>query len=111
MPLPLERYALIGDTQTAALVGDDGSIDWMCVPRFDSDACFAALLGTPDHGRWSVAPRAPVRRRARRYRDESLVLETELGAESGTLRVTDCMPPRQRDLDLVRIAECLEGRV
>ncbi len=109
--LAIERYALIGDTQTAALVGDDGAIDWMCAPRFDSDALFAALLGTDANGRWLLAPRGPSRRRARRYRPGTLVLETELETEGGVLRITDCMPPRARDLDVVRIAECIEGRV
>src|SRR5882762_7937867 len=75
MPLPIENYALIGDCHTAALVGIDGSIDWLCFPRFDSGACFAALLGGPEHGRWLIAPTA-IRRVSRRYRDESLVLET-----------------------------------
>jgi GH15 family glucan-1,4-alpha-glucosidase len=109
--LPIERYAIIGDTQTAALVGDDGAIDWMCVPRFDSDAVFAALLGGEDNGRWTIAPRDPHRPAGRRYRPDTLVLETDLEADGGVLRVTDCMPPRQHDLDVVRVAECVRGRV
>ena len=77
MPLNIEDYALIGDTQTAALVGKDGSIDWLCVPRFDSNACFAALLGSPKHGHWQISPSAGVRSVRRRYRSDSLALETE----------------------------------
>lgn len=111
MPLPLERYGLIGDTQTAALVGDDGSIDWLCLPRFDSAACFAALLGGPEHGRWLIAPDGEIRARRRRYRPNSLVLETEYDVEGGTVRVTDVMPPRQADPDLVRVVEGVRGEV
>jgi len=111
MPLPLERYGLIGDTQTAALVGDDGSIDWLCLPRFDSAACFAALLGGPEHGRWLIAPDSEIRARRRRYRPNSLVLETEYDVDGGTVRVTDVMPPRQTDPDLVRVVEGVRGEV
>jgi GH15 family glucan-1,4-alpha-glucosidase len=111
MPLPLERYGLIGDTQTAALVGDDGSIDWLCLPRFDSAACFAALLGGPEHGRWLIAPEGEIRARRRRYRPNSLVLESEYDVEGGTVRVTDVMPPRQSDPDLVRVVEGVRGEV
>src|SRR5690349_5482420 len=102
MPLRLEDYGLIGDTQTAALVGLDGSIDWLCLPRFDSGACFAALLGDPRHGRWRLAPSTRVQKTQRRYRPESLVLETEFQTEEGVVRVVDCMPPRQIDPDVVR---------
>jgi GH15 family glucan-1,4-alpha-glucosidase len=111
MPLPLERYGLIGDTQTAALVGDDGSIDWLCLPRFDSAACFAALLGEPEHGRWLIAPAGEIRARRRRYRPNSLVLEAEYDVDGGTVRVIDCMPPRQQDPDLVRVVEGVRGEV
>src|SRR5918911_5234153 len=90
----LEDYALIGDLETAALVSRDGSIDWLCVPRFDSEACFAALLGTPEHGRWLLTPEGEVRRTRRRYRDGSLVLETEFETPEGVAAVVDCMPPR-----------------
>ena len=107
----IEDYALLGDTQTAALVSRDGSIDWLCFPRFDSAACFAALLGTPDHGRWRIAPAVPVRSITRRYRLGTLVLETEFTTDRGRVRVTDCMPPRQRTPDLVRVVEALEGEV
>jgi Domain of unknown function (DUF5911) len=77
VPRKIEDYALIGDRHTAALVGRDGSIDWLCLPRFDSPACFAALLGTAEHGRWILSPAGEVRHIARRYREETLILETE----------------------------------
>src|SRR5437762_3219884 len=112
MDLPLEGYALIGDTQTAALVGRDGAIDWLCLPRFDSGACFAALLGEERHGRWQIAPRdAPASRGARRYRDGTLVLETTFTVPGGSVRVVDCMPPRQRTPDVVRLVEGTSGEV
>jgi GH15 family glucan-1,4-alpha-glucosidase len=111
MPLKIEDYALIGDTQTAALVGRDGSVDWLCLPSFDSPACFAALLGDPSHGRWLLAPHDEVSSTARRYRGNSLVLETEFTTSSGTVRVVDCMPPRERDPDLVRVVEGIRGEV
>ncbi|HEX2502132.1 MAG TPA: glycoside hydrolase family 15 protein [Methylomirabilota bacterium] len=111
MPARIEDYALIGDCQTAALVARDGSIDWLCLPRFDSGACFAALLGTPDHGRWRIAPAAAVRRTRRRYRGDSLVLETEHEVDGGAIRVIDCMSPRTTVPDLVRIVEGVRGRV
>src|SRR5690242_15944981 len=94
MPLPIEHYAVIGDTHTAALVGKDGSIDWLCVPRFDSGAIFAALHGAEEHGRWLIAPAGPVRAVRRRYRGDTLVLETEFDTDEGTVRVLDFMPPR-----------------
>jgi GH15 family glucan-1,4-alpha-glucosidase len=111
MPLDIEDYALIGDTQTAALVGKDGSIDWLCVPRFDSNACFAALLGSPKHGRWQISPSGPVRSVRRRYRPDTLVLETEFTTEDGIVRVVDCMPPRERTPDIVRLVEGVDGKV
>src|SRR4051794_21548701 len=111
MPSRIEDYALIGDCQTAALVGRDGSIDWLCLPRFDSPACFAALLGTPEHGRWLLAPAGPVHRVERRYREETLVLETEFVTDDGTVALMDFMPPRTEVLDLVRIVEGRRGRV
>jgi GH15 family glucan-1,4-alpha-glucosidase len=109
--LRIEDYALIGDTQTVALVGRNGSIDWLCFPRFDSGACFAALLGTPDHGRWLIAPRDAVRSTRRWYRDESLVLETEFETDTGVVRLIDCMPPRGLDPDVVRLVEGVSGEV
>ena len=93
MTTPIEGYALIGNTRTAALVGRDGSIDWLCAPRFDSRAFFAALLGTREHGRWLLAPRAKVHAVRRSYRADTLVLETEFETEHGTMRLIDCMPP------------------
>ena len=94
MPSRIEDYALIGDCHTAALVARDGSIDWLCLPRFDSGACFAALLGTPEHGRWLLAPRGAVRSIRRRYREGTLVLETDYETDEGAVTVIDCMPPR-----------------
>ena len=111
MPSRIEDYALIGDTQTAALVGKDGSIDWLCVPRFDSGAVFAALLGTIDHGRWRLAPAGGIQRVERRYRGETLVLETTFHTDDGVVRVVDCMPIRTRTVDIVRVVECVSGRV
>jgi len=111
MALRIEDYAVIGDTQSAALVGNDGSIDWLCLPRFDSGACFAALLGTPEHGRWLIRPATPVRQTQRRYRGDSLVLETEFHTDEGIVRVVDAMPVRTRWPDLVRAVEGVKGRV
>jgi GH15 family glucan-1,4-alpha-glucosidase len=109
--LPLEDYALIGDNHTAALVGRDGSIDWWCVPRFDSGACFAALLGTEEHGRWLLAPAGEVRAVRRRYRDETLVLETEFETADGVVRVIDCMIRHDDHPDILRVVEGVRGRV
>jgi GH15 family glucan-1,4-alpha-glucosidase len=107
----IEQYALIGDTQTAALVADDGSIDWLCVPRFDSGACFAALLGDNRNGHWSIAPEAGGRATRRSYIEGTLVLETEFDTPEGSVRITDCMPVRDRSVDIVRIVEGLSGAV
>ncbi len=111
MPLRIEDYGLIGDTQTAALVGRDGSIDWLCLPHFDSGACFAALLGDPRHGRWLLAPSAPVAAVSRQYRPNTLVLETTFETEAGAVRLVDFMPLRQAEPDMVRIVEGLSGDV
>jgi len=111
MPSRIEDYALIGDCQTAALVARDGSIDWLCFPRFDSGACFAALLGEPDHGRWSLAPTATIERSTRRYRHDTLILETVHETADGVVRVIDFMPPRGDAPDIVRIVEGLQGQV
>src|SRR5215475_3467391 len=107
----IEDYGIIGNMVSAALVGRDGSIDWLCFPRFDSGACFAALLGGPEHGRWLLAPRGEPRRVDRRYRDATLILETEFENDDGTVRVIDFMPIRDRTPDLVRIVEGVRGRV
>jgi GH15 family glucan-1,4-alpha-glucosidase len=107
----IEDYALIGDTQTAALVGRNGSIDWTCFPRFDSGACFAALLGDRDNGRWSIAPVDVPTRTRRRYQEETLVLETEFDAPGGTVRLIDFMPIRGQEPDIVRIVEGVSGEV
>jgi GH15 family glucan-1,4-alpha-glucosidase len=107
----IEDYALVGDLHTAALVSRSGSIDWLCFPRFDSGACFAALLGDESNGRWLLAPAASDPRVERRYRPDTLVLETEFATPEGRVRVTDFMPPRASEVDLVRIVEGLEGRV
>ena len=107
----IEDYALIGDLQTAALVGRDGALDWLCLPYFDSPACFAALLGGPDAGTWRVAPAAGGPSTRRRYRDDSLVLETEWDIEQGCVRLIDFMPPRGTAADVVRIVEGVSGTV
>ena len=106
----IEDYALIGDLQTAALVERYGSIDWLCFPRFDSGACFAALLGAPEHGRWLLAP-ADGGKPVRRYLHDTLVLETTWSCDGGVVRVFDFMPPRGKAPDVVRIVEGVEGRV
>jgi GH15 family glucan-1,4-alpha-glucosidase len=106
----IEDYALLGDLQTAALVDRGGSIDWLCFPRFDSGACFAALLGTPENGRWLLAPLnggTP----SRRYLHDTLVLETTWETDEGAVRILDFMPPRGRAPDVVRIVEGVRGRV
>ncbi|PRX98608.1 glycoside hydrolase family 15 protein [Allonocardiopsis opalescens] len=108
----IEDYALIGDMESAALVGRDGSIDWLCMPRFDSPAFFAALLGTEDHGNWSIRPRdGGPRADRRRYRGDTLILETEWDTPTGSVRVIDFMPPRGQAPDVVRIVEGLSGTV
>jgi GH15 family glucan-1,4-alpha-glucosidase len=107
----VEDYGLIGDLQTAALVGRDGSIDWACFPRFDSGACFAALLGTPEHGRWIVSPRTDFWDCGRRYWPNTLILETLWETETGAVRLIDFMPPRGKAPDIVRIVEGMNGEV
>jgi GH15 family glucan-1,4-alpha-glucosidase len=108
---PIESYALLGDMQTAALVSRTGSIDWLCFPRFDSPACFAALLGDDDNGGWRLAPEGAQRCNARRYRGDSLILETDWETEQGKVRVIDFMPPRGEAPDIIRIVEGLAGHV
>jgi len=111
MSTPLEDYALIGDCETAALVSRRGSIDWLCWPRFDSGACFAALLGGSEHGRWSLHAADPNARVHRRYREDTLILETRWETAEGSVTVIDFMPPRDRDSDIVRIVQGDRGRV
>src|SRR5262249_37950912 len=111
MPSRIEDYALIGDCPTAAHEGREGSIDWLCLPRFDSDACFAALLGAPEHGRWLLAPAGEVRAVRRRYRGDTLVLETEYETDGGTVTLTDCMVLATDTPVLVRVVEGKRGRV
>ncbi len=109
--LRIEDYAVIGDCRSAALVGRDGSIDWLCLPRFDSDACFAALLGDASCGRWLVAPVRTARKVTRRYLGDSLILETLFTTATGTARLLDFMPPNQDNGTLVRLIEGLAGHV
>ena len=110
MALRIEDYALIGDCKTAALVGRDGSIDWLCWPRFDSPACFAALLGTADNGRWLIAPAQSPVTVSRQYRPGTLILETEFQSETGNAAIIDFMPLGD-GADLVRIVVGRSGRM
>jgi GH15 family glucan-1,4-alpha-glucosidase len=111
LPLRLEEYSLIGDCQTAALVGRDGSIDWLCLPRFDSAACFAALLGHHDHGYWRLAPEESSSTSTQRYREDTLIVETDFRSASGAVTVIDFMPLRTSLADVVRIVEGKNGTV
>jgi len=110
MTAPLEDYGMIGDGQTAALVCRNGSIDWLCWPRFDSDACFAALLGRPENGRWLIGPEHQCET-TRRYQPDTLILETDHACDDGTVRVVDLMPPGQGTSALIRQVSGLRGRV
>ncbi len=111
MSTPLEDYAIIGDCETAALVSRHGSIDWLCWPRFDSSACFAALLGTPRHGRWLIEAEDPQARITRTYREGTLILETTVQTTTGTVTVIDFMPPRGKNSDIVRLVRGEHGSV
>ncbi|CAA9476046.1 MAG: Glucoamylase [uncultured Solirubrobacteraceae bacterium] len=111
MALPIEDYAMIGDTQTAGLVGRDGSLDWLCLPRFDSPAPFAALLGNDGHGHWRLAPAGRIERMERRYRPDTLVLETDFHTPEGVVTLIDCMPPRAQAPDVIRLVRGVRGRV
>jgi GH15 family glucan-1,4-alpha-glucosidase len=111
VPERIEDYALLGDLQTAALVGRSGSVDWLCFPRFDSSSCFGALLGGPNEGRWLIAPSSGGPATTRRYRERTLILESEWETREGRVRVIDFMPPRETKPDIVRVVEGLEGRV
>jgi GH15 family glucan-1,4-alpha-glucosidase len=111
----IEDYAIVGDMQSVALIGTDGSVDWLCLPRFDSEACFAAMLGKPEHGRWQIAPAAAPEETvaSRRYAGDTLILETRWETPDGVVRVTDFMPPRDDDEPpvLVRIVTGVSGTV
>src|SRR6476659_8690508 len=107
----IEDYVLIGDCESAALVGRDGSIDWLCWPRFDSDACFAALLGTKEHGRFRIAPQDEISKITRRYRPDTLILETHFETADGAVTLIDFMPIRGKHPDCVRIVAGERGRV
>src|SRR5688572_18639157 len=111
MSLPIEDYALIGDCETAALVSRNGSIDWLCWPRFDSDACFSALLGTADYGRWLIAPKAEIVKVTRRYRPHTLILETRFETDEGAVTVVDFMPGQKTGSSLIRLVIGEHGRV
>ena len=111
MPCRIEDYGLIGDCETAALVGRNGSIDWLCWPAFDSDACFAALLGTEKHGRWLIAPAGEITGTSRRYWDNTLILETRFETADGAVDLIDFMPPRGNASDVVRLVRGVRGRV
>ena len=109
--MKIEDYGFIGDMETAALVSRDGSMDWLCLPRFDSGSCFAALLDGKEHGRWIIAPENGTRARRRRYRDGSLILETEFETEEGVVRLVDCMPLRTKYPSVIRLVEGVRGTV
>src|SRR5262245_57789363 len=111
LPSRIEDYALIGDCLTAALVGRNGSIDWLCWPCFDSDACFAALRGTSEHGPWLIAPQDEVEATQRRYRGDTLILETTFQTATGAVTLIDFMPPRGTASDIVRIVRGDAGTV
>src|SRR5207248_5540423 len=107
----IEDYAFLSDTQTGALVSRDGCVDWLCFPRFDSPACFASLLGEKENGHWRFFPAEEVEATRRRYRGETLILETEIETKSGAVRLIDFMPPRGENPDIIRIIEGLRGKV
>ena len=111
MTLRIEDYALIGDCRTAALVGRDGSIDWLCWPRFDSNALFAALLGTSEHGRWRISPVDPTPRVSRAYHDGTLVLETVFDTADGRVALIDFMPIGSTSSSVIRLVKGLCGKV
>ena len=111
MPQKIEDYGLIGDCETAALVGRDGSIDWLCWPAFDSDACFAALLGNHRNGRWLISPAEEVTKSSRRYWDNTLILETRFETANGVVALIDFMPPRGHASDIVRLVRGVTGKV
>jgi GH15 family glucan-1,4-alpha-glucosidase len=107
----IEDYAIVGDLQTVALIGRSGSVDWLCFPRFDSGSVFSALLGSSEHGRWLIAPASGGHATEWRYREDTLILESEWQTDTGRVRLIDFMPQRETKPDIVRIVECLEGHV
>ena len=107
----IEDYAIIGDTQTAALVSKEGSIDWLCLPRFDSGACFASLLGGETNGFWRITPTNGCERTTRRYQGETLILETDFHTSTGTVRITDCMGIRSEHATIIRMVDGITGHV
>ncbi|HEY6071601.1 MAG TPA: trehalase-like domain-containing protein, partial [Chthoniobacterales bacterium] len=107
----IEDYGFLSDTQTAALVSRDGCVDWLCLPRFDSGACFASLVGNRDNGHWRFFQDEPVTKLTRHYRGNSLILETEIETKSGAVRLIDFMPPRGENPDIIRIVEGIRGEV
>src|SRR5258708_37441337 len=107
----IEDYAIVGDLQTVGLIGRSGSVDWLCFPRFDSGSVFSALLGSPEHGRWLIAPASGGHATEWRYREDTLILESEWQTDTGRVRLIDFMPQRETKPDIVRIVECLEGHV
>src|ERR1700744_5377096 len=111
MPALIEDYAMVGDGHTAALISRDGSVDWLCWPRFDSGACFTSLLGTPEHGRWLLAPAGAIRSAHRPDRDDTLILQTVFETAEGAVVVIDFMPVRDGTPHLVRIVKGLRGKV
>ena len=111
MASKIESYGMIGNLETVALISDAGSLDWLCAPRFDSDACFASLVGYDEHGRWVIRPTVTVRQRTQRYAGDTLILETEVACDGGTVRHTDFMPANAGRCDVVRVIEGIEGEV
>src|SRR5439155_1857008 len=107
----IEDYAFLSDTQTGALVSRDGCADWLCFPRFDSPACVASLLGAKKNGHWRFFPWQKIEKTARRYRDETLILETEIETKTGAVRVIDVMPPRGENLDLIGVVGWQRGQL
>lgn len=107
----IEDFAMIGDCETAALVGRDGAVEWLCWPNFASDACFASLLGSADNGRWSLAPTGKHTEVTRRYRPHTLILETTISTSKGIVVLTDFMPRRGNHSNLIRIVHCATGKV
>src|SRR5512146_1045804 len=107
----IEDYDMIGDCHSAALVSSDGSMDWLCLPRFDSGACFAALIGGSENGRWQIAPAAEIRAVRRRYRGDTLILETDFETDHGAATLVDFMPMNGPALDVVRLVQGRRGAV